>query len=246
MTSTKGTDLTLTPAAQEFYKGILKFLIKNNYPFMIGGGISVTVQSDVNRPVKDLDIFVKAGDYPKILSALKDAGYKPFIQDERWLAKAKKGKFQVDFIFSSPNYLNPVDDSWFKHAKDGEIFGIKVKMVSPEEIIWCKAYVQERSWYDGADINHLILSQGGHINWKHLLMRFETHWELLLGLLLNFRFVYPSERGIVPKWLMEELMSRLHSQLQNPIPKDKICRGPLLSRKQYQVDITIGGFQSIS
>jgi hypothetical protein len=237
--------LTISPVAIKFYKDILKLLNKYSFPFMIGGGISVTKQSDVDRPVKDLDIFVKAGDYPKILSMLKDQGFKTAIQDERWVAKASKGKFQVDFIFSSPNYLNSVDDSWFKHAKEGEIFGLKVKMVSPEEIVWCKAYVQDRNWYDGADINHMILSQGSHINWKHLLGRFENHWEILFGILLNFRFVYPSERGTIPKWLLEELISRLQSQLKNPIPKDKVCRGPLLSRYQYQVDIQ-NGYQIIT
>ena len=33
----------------------------------------------------------------------------------------------------------------------------------------------------------------------------EPHWEVLLTHLLNFRFVYPTERDLVPRWLMEEL-----------------------------------------
>lgn len=213
---------------------------------MIGGGISVVHQSDVDRPIKDLDIFVKAGNYPKILSMLHEQGFKTLIKDERWLAKVTKEGHTVDFIFSSPNYINAVDDSWFTNAKDAQLFGVKVKMVAPEEIIWCKAYVQDRNWYDGADINHLILSQGKNLDWKHLLMRLETHWELLFGIVLNFRFVYPSERGLVPKWLMTELISRLENQLKNPIPKDKVCRGPLLSRSQYEDDTSKYGFKAIT
>lgn len=229
----------------KFYKEVLQTLIKNKFPFMIGGGLSVKEQAVIDRPMKDLDVFVKAGDYPKILQVLKEEGFKIRIQDERWLAKALRNGKQVDFIFSSPNYMNPVDDSWFTNAKNAQMFGLKVKLLSPEEIIWCKAYVQERKWYDGADINHLILSQGKQLNWKHLLMRMENHWEILFGILLNFRFVYPSERGIVPKWLMEELINRLKNQLENPIPKDKVCRGPLLSRSQYQIDLK-NGFQFIA
>lgn len=213
---------------------------------MVGGGLSVVNQSDVDRPTKDLDLFVKAGDYPKILTLFQLAGFKVKIPDERWLAKAMKGKHQVDLIFSSPNYQNPVDDTWFINAKEIRLLGQKVKLLPVEEVIWCKAYVQDRTWYDGADINHLILSQAEHIDWKRLLQRMEHHWEILLGLLLNFRFVYPSERGNVPKWLMEELISRLQNQLFNPIPTDKICRGPLLSRTQYQVDIDKGIFKVIT
>lgn len=227
---------------QKFYLGVLNVFIKNKIPFMIGGGYSVRQHSDIDRPMKDLDIFCKAGDIPRTVELLKQAGFKISIVDDRWLAKVIKDKQNVDLIFSSPNYINPVDDSWFKNSREVKLFGIKVRMVGPEEIIWTKAFVQERGWYEGADINHVILNQGKNINWKRLLSRMDNYWEILLGVLINYRFVYPSERGLVPKWLMEELISRLQNQLNNPIPKDKICRGPLLARSQYTVDIEKMGF----
>lgn len=239
--------MVLTDGNQtKFYAGFIKLLKRYKFQFLIGGGLSVTEQSSVNRPMKDLDVFVKAGDFPRILNTLKDNGYKTSIPDERWLAKASKDGLTIDLIFSSYNYQNHVDDSWFENSKDAKLFGQTVKLVGAEEIIWCKAFVQDRTWYDGADINHIILSQGNNLNWKRLLHRMENYWELLFSIILNFRFVYPSERGIVPKWLMQELISRLEHQLKNPIPKDKICRGPLLSRTQYQVDLREGGFEFIA
>lgn len=228
---------------QKFYLSVLNMLVKNKIPFMIGGGYSVKQHSYIDRPMKDLDIFCKPGDIPKTLGLLKEAGFKVSVPDERWLAKVIKNKQNVDLIFSSPNYINPVDDSWFKNSKEVKLFGIKVRMVGPEEIIWTKSFVQDRTWYEGADINHVILNQGKNINWKRGLSRMDNYWEVLLGILIDYRFVYPSERGLVPKWLMEELISRLQNQLKNPIPKDKICRGPLLSRSQYTVDIERQGFE---
>lgn len=232
-------------AAENFYIKILKIIDKENVPFMIGGGFAVFYYTGFNRPTKDLDIFCKAGDYPKIVAVLEDAGVKVKILDERWIAQILQAKHRFDILFSSPNYIVTVDDSWFKHAGTFNFLGIKVKIIPQEELIWCKAYIQDRSRFDGADINHIILTSGKHLNWKRLLMRMENHWEILLSLILNFRFVYPSERDVVPKWLLKELISRLSYQITNPTPIDKICRGPLLSRTQYKFDITKLGFETI-
>lgn len=235
---------TFEEGTEEFYKETLNLLAQNSFPFLVGGGLAVREYvPEIGRPMKDLDIFCKAGDYPKILTLAKNAGYRTSIPDERWLAKIKKNGKDVDLIFSSPNYLNSVDDSWFKSAPTVQILDSSVKILTPEDLIWCKTYIQDRTHYDGADINHLILNRGKQLDWKRLLLRMESHWELLFAILLNFRFIYPSERGVVPKWLMKELASRLEHQLDNPIPKDKICRGPLLSRTQYEVDILEKGFK---
>lgn len=233
-------------SAENFYTKILDIISKNKIPFMIGGGFAIFKYTGFKRPTKDLDIFCKAGDYPRILTILEKANIRVRILDERWLAQALENKTQVDFLFSSPNYLVTVDDSWLEHATDSELFGHKVKMIPQEELIWCKAYVQDRNRFDGADINHVILSSGKNLNWKRLLMRMENHWEILLSLILTFRFVYPSERDVVPKWLLEELDNRLKYQIKNPTPRDKICRGPLLSRTQYKFDITELGFETIT
>ncbi len=53
----------------------------------------------------------------------------------------------------------------------------------------------------------------------------ELYWEVLLIALLNFRFIYPSERHLVPRWLMDELLERLHDQADMKGPGKKVCRG---------------------
>ena len=73
----------------------------------------------------------------------------------------------------------------------------------------------------------------------------ESFWEVLLIHLLNFRFIYPTERHLVPRWLMDELMDRLRAHLVMPPPQVKICRGRLFSPRDYVTDISEWGFADV-
>jgi hypothetical protein len=71
----------------------------------------------------------------------------------------------------------------------------------------------------------------------------EAHWELLFAHVLQFRYVYPGERDVIPNWLLEELQSRVSAQLSVPVPAEAVCRGPLLSKTQYTIDIDQWGYR---
>jgi len=60
--------------------------------------------------------------------------------------------------------------------------------------------------------------------------------------LLNFRFVYPSERELVPTWLMEDLLGRLSDQAGVGPPGKKVCRGRIFSPRDYAIDVEQWGF----
>lgn len=236
---------TLEPGtqAEEFYVEALHRLAEANVPYMVGGAYSMREYADIYRDTKDLDVFCKAGDYPRLLQSLTDAGYQAEITDETWLAKAFKGEHYVDIIFNSANELCPVDDTWLENAPTVKLLGCEVKLIPAEEVLWSKMYVHDRHRFDGADVHHIIRKQGPRLDWKRLLLRMEPHWELLLAHLLTFRFVYPSDRDVVPEWLMKELLSRAEQQLPLPTPKDRVCRGPLLSRTQYKIDVEEWGYK---
>jgi hypothetical protein len=231
--------------AEVFYASVLHFLNKIKIPFMIGGTHAVKKYTGIERETKDMDIFCKAGDYPRILNLCSKNGFKIGIEDDRWLAKIYQGKYYIDLIWGSGNVVMPVSDSWFEGAPVVNLFGAKVPLIPPDELIWAKSFVQDRYKYDGADIQHLILIKHDMINWRRLLSRMEPYWEVLLVHLLNFRFVYPSERHIIPKWLIKELVSRLEAQLDAPHPKKKACRGRLFSRSDYEIDLNKWGFEDI-
>jgi len=44
---------------------------------------------------------------------------------------------------------------------------------------------------------------------------------------------------------MENLVARIGEQLTMPTPQEKICRGPLLSRTQYRIDIEEWGYREL-
>lgn len=226
--------------SQAFYKEALLLLQECGAPFMLGGAFSLFAHTGIYRDTKDLDIFCKPTDYPKILKFFAEKGYETQLTDVRWLAKVFKGEYFIDIIFDTVNNICTVDDSWFQHATPGEFVGEKVKFISPEDLIWCKLYVQNRERFDGADINHVLLRKGKDINWERLLARLDQHqhWHLLLAQLIIFQFVYPSDfHEIIPKWLFDNLIVRAQEQYDLPSTVVKVCRGPVIDQTQYSVDI---------
>jgi len=234
-----------SPQAEAFYAEVLRELERANLPVLLAGTYAVCAYTGIRRPTKDLDIFCRAGDYPRILTHFQNLGYAIEIEDERWIAKVRKGEDFFDLIFASANGTMPVGDAWFAHARQTKILGVPVAVVSPTELIWSKAFIQLRHRYDGADIVHLILKQHEAIDWKRLLSFMEQHWEVLLMHLLNFRWVYPTERDHIPRWLMDELLDRLKHQLELPPPQMKICRGRMFSRIDYEIAVDKWGFADV-
>ncbi len=233
------------PDADKFYADSLRILKDGRIPFLVAGTFAVNCYTGINRATKDLDIFCKAGDFPRILLHFKEHGFETAIEDERWLAKVRVGKCFFDVIFSSPSAVITVSDHWFKESHPAEIYGVSVQLTPPTEMIWSKALLQIRHRYDGADIAHLILRQNDRIDWKRLLTHMEQYWEVLLIHVLNFRFIYPSERDMIPRWLIDELLLRAKEQADLPVPKTKVCRGRLFSPDDYRVDVAEWGVADV-
>lgn len=232
----------VTTQAEAFYQDALKRLLASGVPFMIGEGYAMREYAGIFRDPKDLDIFCVKADYRKLLEVPRQAGYTPKLEDPRWIAKAFHRESYVDLIFNSGKGLCPVDETWLDFAPTAELLGCTVQLVPAEELIWSKAYVQHRERFDGADIVHLIRQQGRELNWERLLARMEAYWEVLLGHVLQFRFVYPGERDTVPRWLMAELLERARQQLEAPPPRERVWRGTLLARPHYEVAVTEWGY----
>lgn len=237
------TARTEPPRAQDVYADGLQTLKQCDVPFLVGGAYALKRHAGIVRDTKDLDVFCRAGDAPRLLAALRERGFEPEVTDASWLAKAFRGEFYIDLISSSANNSAPVDDVWFEHAVEDEICGVDVLLVPPEEMIWSKSTVQDRHRNDGSDIYHVIRQSGSALDWHRLLSRMEPLWEILLGHLINYRFVYPADRDRVPEWLMRELLDRLTAQMSLPPSVDRLCRGTLLSRTQYQIDVEEWGYK---
>jgi hypothetical protein len=232
----------VNPAAAEKYSSALKEINSAEIPFLVGGGLAYSYHTGYPKDFHDLDLFCKAGDYPRILEVLKQKGFTITVPDEKWLAKAEIDDVQIDVISSIPNSDYIVNDAWFENGRDGELFGETIKVMGPEELFWCKIYVQTSIRFDGPDMYRLIIKIGDTLDWRRILRHMEADWEILFATCINFRFVFPSERSLVPVWLMKELLDRMKLQLDMPEPHDRVCRGILLSRADYAMDIREGGF----
>jgi len=235
----------LSPQAESFYGEALRELSHLGLPFLLAGTYAVSAYTGITRTTKDLDVFCRPGDYPRILAHFKDLDYQIEIEDDRWIGKVYKDELFFDVIFAAANGTMPVGDEWFEHAKQTEVFGIPVRIIGPTELVWSKAFIQARTRYDGADVVHVMLKQHEHIDWRRLLAYMDLHWEVLLMHVLNFRWIYPTERDHVPRWLLHELIERLQRQLALPAPRVKTCRGRMFSRADYEIAIRQWGFADI-
>ena len=233
----------LDEGARAFYLSTLAILADARIPFLVGGAYALNHYTGIERHTKDFDVFVRREHYGAVELSLLAAGIATELTFPHWLGKASCEHGSIDVIFSSGNGLSQVDDAWFEHAVVGRVLGIEVRICPPEEMIWSKAFINERERYDGADIMHLLLACTERIDWRRLLDRFDTHWRVLLSYLGLFGFVYPSERDRIPAWVMSELIGRLSRELQDPPSPRRVCQGTLLSREQYLTDVGLWGFE---
>lgn len=228
----------------DFYVRAMIALQEANVPFMVSGAYAVCYYAGIDRHTKDLDLFLREADVPRATEALKNVGCRIEFTHPHWLAKAL-GPNQhdpdfVDLIFASGNGSGRIDDSWFPHAPRASVLGQPALICPLEELIWMKSFVMARERFDGADINHLILACGPQLHWRRLVERFAADYEVLLGHLVFFQYVYPSERQHVPGWVLEDLFRRSRSE---PPATQKICRGTRLSWDQYLIDMRKWGFK---
>jgi hypothetical protein len=233
--------LELESEAGQVYRGALDVLTDAGVPFLVGGAYSLAQHAGIVRHTKDFDLFVRPADGRRVLALLGESGFRTELTFPHWLGKAFRGEYFVDVIFSSGNGLATVDDEWFEHAVPAEILGMTLRLCPAEEMIWSKAFVQERERYDGADVAHLLRATGPKLDWRRLLRRFGPHWRVLLGHLVLFGYVYPSERTAIPTWVLEELWQRLRRESAVP-GGERVCQGTLLSREQYLPDIEQWGY----
>jgi hypothetical protein len=221
----------------------LQLFTRSRIPVLVGGAYAFAEYTGIYRDTKDLDVFLRKRDAGAALDLLQGAGWRAERTDEGWIYKAFRDEWFVDLIFSSGNRLAQVDDSWFQGNPSCQVLGSQVRLVRPEEMIWSKAFVLERERYDGADVAHLIKAGAASLDWKRMMRHFDPHWEVLLSHLLLYRYAYPGERSQVPPAVMNELMDRVRETVRTGDVPSRICRGTLLSRYNYVLDVQKWGYE---
>jgi hypothetical protein len=228
---------------QRVHRRALELLQHAGLNPMVGGAYALRTHTGIWRDTKDLDLFVRKDRVQEALDILERDGFRTELTDPMWIGKAFSGPYFIDLIFSSGNGIADVDQDWERRAARAEVLGREALVVPPEEMIWQKAFIQERERFDGADIHHLLRCKGSSLDWNHVLERFGDHWPVLLGHLVTFRFAFPSDKEQVPGWVMKELIRQLDEQEDGHPPSDRVCRGSLLSRQQYLHELEEQGYE---
>ena len=235
----------LEPATFAFYTECLRALNDAGLDYLVGGAYAFARYTGIERHTKDFDVFCRQRDVDPILAVLARLGCRIEKTFPHWLAKAFNPSTAdfIDVIYSSGSGIAVVDDDWFTHSVEETVLGVPVRLCPTEEIVWSKAFIMERERYDGNDVAHLLRARAASLDWDRVLRRFDGHWRVLLSHVVLFGFIYPDERRLVPASVQQELLRRLQAEAAAPPPHDRMCRGTLISRAQYLVDIGPWGYR---
>ena len=121
-----------SPEADQFYAESLRLLDATGIPFLVAGTFAVNCYTGINRPTKDIDIFCKPGDFPRILLRFKELGFTTEIEDERWLAKVRRGDCFFDVIFGSAAGIAVVNEHWFEESHPAELLRVTRAADAPD------------------------------------------------------------------------------------------------------------------
>lgn len=78
--------------AEAFYTSAIRELTATDIPFLVAGTYAVSAYTGVVRQTKDLDIFCKPGDCPRILTHFKDIGYAVVIMMTAGWARSSRAR----------------------------------------------------------------------------------------------------------------------------------------------------------
>jgi Nucleotidyl transferase of unknown function (DUF2204) len=234
VTSSIPTDVPEEQAA--LFREVLTVLEEKHLPYAVSGAFALRAHTGICRFTKDLDLFMTAKTSCDVFPYLRECGFECDVCDPVWLAKARKGDFFVDLITGMSNGVIVVEDSWIKRASQVVIYGVKTRVLAPEELVASKVFVAKRERFDGADIAHVIYGTRGSFDWERELELVGEHWEMLLWALLLFRYVYPAQTHYVPTAIWRRLLHRFETQIARPHP-DARFRGSLVDENMFAIDI---------
>jgi len=233
------------PESQELlFREVLAWLEEEQLPFAVSGAVALQQHTGICRFTKDLDIFVAPVDANRALRILARHGFRCEVEDPVWLAKAWRDGFFVDIITGMSNGAITVDGEWIRRSHAATVIGVKTRVLAPEELIASKLFITRRERFDGADIVHVIYALRGRLDWPRILQIAGEHWELVLWVLVLFRYVYPAQTHYVPRSVWDCLLERFEEEVRSAHPKARF-RGSLIDDKMFAIDVEEWGLDNI-
>jgi hypothetical protein len=220
----------------ELFRDVLRALERSRIPYVVSGAFALRQHTGICRATKDLDLFLTSKTIESAMRCLESAGMECEIVDPVWLGKARRDNFFVDLITGMSNGVIFVEDSWIERSCPAVIYGVKSRVLAPEEFVASKLFVARRERFDGADIAHILYGTQGNFDWGRELELVGEHWEVLLWALVLFRYVYPAQSHYVPAKIWHELLLRFQRAVWEPNLQAEF-RGSLIDENMFAIDV---------
>jgi len=234
----------IPPEQEDLFRQVLTLFETQRISYAVAGAFALRAHTGICRDTKDLDIFLTGRNVGTALSGLSDAGFECESCDPVWLHKAHRNSYFVDLITGMSNAAIVVDDSWIARSVPAVVYGVRSRVLAPEELLASKLFVTRRERFDGADIAHVIYGTQGKLDWQRISQLAGEHWEMLLWALILFRYAYPAQTDYVPSQVWNDLLTRF----QNTITKsDRAAefRGSLVDDKMFAIDVNEWGLSNL-
>lgn len=171
---------------------------------LLGGAFAIGGHVGRWRGTKDIDYFLRPRDRDAAVAAMHRAGFTDYHDqlpyDRSWIFRACRGDAIVDLIWTIPNHVTEVDDTWFQSAKPVVIEGRTYAALPIEELIWIKLFVLQRDRCDWPDLINLVRTNAAAIDWERLVGRVGEHEPLLHALLHVVEWLSPEAVAKLPPW----------------------------------------------
>jgi hypothetical protein len=239
------SSLTEIPEQQRaLFQGVLTLFEAKNIAYAVSGAFALREHTGICRDTKDLDLFLTAESVLTALRCLGQRGFECEVCDPVWLFKAYRDDFFVDLITGMSNAVFTVQPSWIERSKPAVVYGVRTRVLAPEELIVSKLFVTRRERFDGVDIAHVIYGTQGKLDWQRMLGLVGENWEMLLWALVLFRYCYPAQTSYVPQAVWQMLLARFQEVVSRADPTARF-RGSLVDPKMFAIDVNEWGLDDL-
>jgi hypothetical protein len=205
---------------RSLYVEALDALCRSGVPFMVGGAFAVWHYTGLWRDTHDIDIYMTRDHVAEAAKALDSVGFidlgEQAAGDRQWIYHSGRSGLIIDVIWRFANLANYVTPDWFERASAGELAGLGLRFLPPEELTWTKVFVINRHRCDWPDVMRLAQAQCQRLDWDRLLGLLGEHWLLLAGLIDVFDWQYPESMGCIPDGVRDELARRRAEYRRQP------------------------------
>lgn len=204
----------LIPSSQWLvYQRLLRGAMARRIPFALGGTFATATHTGCWRDTADMDFYVLPADRERVIELTQDIGlqdvYDRYPYDREWTYRATDGNVIVEAIWTMRNHRAEVDPQWLERSNEVDLRGMKVRVCSPEEVVWVKLYVLMNERCDWPDVLNYLRYCAATLDWHYLLNRLGEDAPLLGAVLCLFSWISPGRTSTIPEWLWERIGLRV-------------------------------------